>query len=120
MQARYKRLEEEFKRVHNLAMELSHENDEYHTFLNEHIIGLVKTTREVQKQASGKSDNDTRIIVMPEELFQDLSTKLDSVESDLGLHDSSSCSSANDVLQEIIRLTDSESTGGRTKTRLRL
>lgn len=122
LQARYRKLEAEFKKVHDLAIELSHENDEFHNFIDSHVIELVKTAREVQKRTSGVSDNQTRVIVMHEELYQDLSQRLDAVERDLGINEGSDSpvSNANDVLQEILRITESETTGGRARTRLRL
>ena len=107
---RVSQLERDIKILHNLANELTVENEEFQTFI-ERIIDFVTDCRVLLSRASACSEEDSRTIIISDNLFIRLMQYLDSIEMDLGCQRPSMVSGLAELEAEMARFVEDGESG---------
>lgn len=103
-------LERDIKILHNLATELTEENEEFQAFI-EKIIDFVTDCRVLVSRASECSEEESRTIIISENLYTRLLQYLYSIEMDLGCQRVSMVSGLAELEAEMGRLVEDEGSG---------
>jgi hypothetical protein len=103
-------LERDIKILHNLATELTVENEEFQAFI-EKIIDFVTDCRVLVSRASECSEEESRTIIISENLYTRLLQYLYSIEMDLGCQRASMVSGLAELEAEMGRLVEDEGSG---------
>jgi hypothetical protein len=103
-------LERDIKILHNLATELVVENEEFQAFI-EKIIDFVTDCRVLMSRASECTSEESRSIIISENLYTRLLQYLASIEMDLGCQRVSMVSGLAELEAEMGRLVEDEGSG---------
>ena len=103
-------LERDIKILHNLATELTVENEEFQAFI-EKIIDFVTDCRVLVSRASEFTEEESRTIIISENLYTRLLQYLASIEMDLGCQRVSMVSGLAELEAEMGRLVEDEGSG---------
>lgn len=107
---RVSQLERDIKILHSLATELTEENEEFHAFI-EKMIYFVTDCRVLLSRASESSEEESRTIIISDNLFIRLLQYLDSIEMDLGCQRPSMVSGLAELEAEMARLVEDDGSG---------
>jgi hypothetical protein len=103
-------LERDIKILHKLATELAIENEEFQAFI-EKIIDFVTDCRVLVSRATECSEEESRTIIISENLYIRLLQYLASIEADLGFQQVSIVSGLAELEAEMGRLVEDEGSG---------
>ncbi len=107
---RVSQLERDIKILHNLATELTAENEEFQAFI-EKIIVFVTDCRVLMSRASECSSEESRTIIISENLYTRLLQYLYSIETDLGCQRPNMVSGLAELEAEMTRLVEDDGSG---------
>ena len=107
---RVSQLERDIKILHNLATELTAENEEFQAFI-EKIIVFVTDCRVLMSRASECSSEESRTIIISENLYTRLLQHLYSIETDLGCQRPNMVSGLAELEAEMTRLVEDDGSG---------
>ncbi|MEI7817410.1 MAG: hypothetical protein WCI45_09495 [Desulfuromonadales bacterium] len=106
---RVSQLERDIKILHSLATELIEENEEFQAFI-EKIIDFVTDCRLLLSRAS-ESEEESRTIIISDNLFLRLLQYLDSIEMCLGCQRPSMVSGLSELEAEMAKFVEDDGSG---------
>ncbi len=103
-------LERDIKILHDLATELTEENEEFQVFIAK-IIDFVTDCRVLMSRASECSAEESRTIIISENLYTRLLQYLYFIETDLGCQRSNMVSGLAELEAEMARFVEDDGSG---------